>query len=227
MEWLTHFIQAFIKLDDTLGGFIHDYGAWTYGLLFLIVFLETGLVVTPFLPGDSLLFTAGAFAALRKDNPAHLEMSWVLLLLSAAAVLGDTVNYHIGWYLGPKVFKREKSWFFRREYLDRTHAFYERYGGKTIIIARFVPVIRTFAPFVAGIGKMSYLRFLSYNVVGGVFWVVSLSYVGYFFGNIAWVKAHFGAVIIGIIVVSCLPAVIEYLRERKRPSPAAPPPTTP
>lgn len=222
MDWLKHFFDLFIHLDNTLGGVIQDYGAWTYGLLCLIVFLETGLVVTPFLPGDSLLFTAGAFAAIGK-----LDMALVLLLLSAAAVLGDTVNYHIGWYVGPKVFHGEKSRFFRREYLDRTHAFYERYGGKTIIIARFVPVIRTFAPFVAGIGKMSYLRFLSYNVVGGVFWVVSLSYVGYFFGNIPWVKAHFGAVVIGIIAVSCLPAVIEYLRERKRPHPTAQPPTTP
>lgn len=210
MEWLWDFIKLFLDLDDTLGKVLHEYGAWTYGILTLIIFMETGLVVTPFLPGDSLLFTAGAFAAI-----GDLDMKWIVLLLSAAAILGDTVNYHIGWYLGPKVFKEKSRWF-RKEYLDQTHAFYERYGAKTIVIARFVPFVRTFAPFVAGVGKMSYWKFLFYNATGGIVWVVSLSYVGYFFGNIPVVKRHFSVVILGIIVVSCLPAAIEYVRERRR-----------
>ncbi len=223
MEWLSDFIKLFLKLDETLGRVIQDYGAWTYGILALIVFMETAFVVTPFLPGDSLLFAAGAFAAGDK-----LDMKWILILLSAAAIIGDTVNYRIGYYLGPKMFRSQKSRFFRREYLDRTRAFYERYGPKTIVIARFVPIIRTFAPFVAGIGRMSYWRFLFYNAAGGIFWVVSLGYVGYFFGNIPIVQKHFSLVILGIIVISCLPAVIEFLRERRRlRAEAAPQPPTP
>lgn len=223
MEWLSDFVNLFLKLDETLGQVIHDYGPWTYGILTLIVFMETGLVVTPFLPGDSLLFTAGALAAI-----GDLDMKWVLLLLSAAAILGDTVNYHIGYYLGPKLFRSDSARFLKKKHLDQTHRFYERYGAKTIVIARFVPIVRTFAPFVAGLGKMNYWKFLLYNASGGIFWVVSLSYAGYFFGNIEIVKRHFSLVILGIIAVSCLPAAIEFLRGRRRArAEAAPtPPTT-
>lgn len=211
MEWLSDVVDKLLHLDKTLGDVIQEYGAWTYGILTLIVFMETAFVVTPFLPGDSLLFAAGTFAAFGK-----LEMVWITVLLSAAAIVGDTVNYHIGYYLGPKVFRSEKSRFFRREYLDRTRAFYERYGPKTIVIARFVPIIRTFAPFVAGVGRMSYPRFLFYNAAGGIFWVVSLSYLGYFFGTREVVQKNFSLVILAIIAISCLPAGIEFLRERRR-----------
>jgi membrane-associated protein len=194
---------------------IQSYGTWTYGLLFLIVFLETGLVVTPFLPGDSLLFAAGSFAAIEATVGGHvLSLGLLLVLLSTAAILGDTVNYAIGHYLGPKVFHYEKSRLFNPEHLRRTHAFYEKYGGKTIIIARFVPIIRTFAPFIAGIGAMSYLRFLAYNVVGGLAWVAVCLFSGYFFGNLPFVRKNFSLVIIAIIVISVLPAVFEYLRHR-------------
>jgi membrane-associated protein len=188
---------------------IQAYGTWTYGLLFAIVFLETGLVVTPFLPGDSLLFAAGSFAAL-----GALDVSFLFVLLSAAAVLGDSVNYAIGHFLGPKVFHYERSRFFNPDHLRRTHEFYEKYGGKTIIIARFVPIVRTFAPFVAGIGAMSYPRFLAYNVFGGVLWVSVCLFAGFFFGNLPFVRRNFSLVIIVIIVLSVLPALVEYLRHR-------------
>ena len=209
MDLAQWFVDFFLHLDKHLAEVIQAYGAWTYALLFAIVFLETGLVVTPLLPGDSLLFAAGSFAAL-----GALDVGTVFLLLSAAAILGDTVNYAIGAYLGPKVFHYPKSRFFNPDHLRKTHEFYEKYGGKTIIIARFVPIIRTFAPFVAGIGAMSYGRFLSYNVVGGILWVAVCVFAGYFFGNLPFVKANFSLVILAIILVSLMPAVVEYLRHR-------------
>jgi membrane-associated protein len=167
--------------------------------------------VTPFLPGDSLIFAAGTFAA-RGD----LKVGWLFLVLAAAAVIGDTVNYWIGKIIGPKIFHKEKTRFFKKEYLDRTHEFYEKYGAETIIIARFVPIIRTFAPFVAGIGRMSYLKFISYNVIGGVGWVAIFTFGGYFFGNIPFVKNNFSIVIIAIILISLVPAVVEFLKHRKK-----------
>ena len=209
MELLRWFIDVFLHLDKHLAEAIHSYGTWTYGLLFAIVFLETGLVVTPFLPGDSLLFAAGSFAAL-----GALDVRLLALLLSIAAVLGDTVNYAIGAFLGPKVFHYPKSRFFNPEHVRKTHAFYEKYGGKTIIIARFVPIIRTFAPFVAGIGAMSYPRFLAYNVIGGVLWVAVCLSAGYWFGNLPLVRKNFSLVILAIVFVSILPAIVEFLRHR-------------
>lgn len=209
MELLTQFIDIFLHLDQHLGEVIQNYGTTTYVLLMVIVFCETGLVVTPFLPGDSLLFAAGALAATTGVLSPHALV--VCLLFSA--VVGDGVNYHVGKYLGPRVFT-EKIPFLKRDYLLKTEEFYERHGGKTIIIARFMPIIRTFAPFVAGIGSMSYPRFLAYNVIGGILWVTSFIYAGYFFGNIPAVKKNFTLVIMGIIVVSVLPGVVEYLRHR-------------
>jgi len=212
IQWL---IDLFLHLDQHLAAVIQAYGIWTYGLLFLIVFLETGLVVTPFLPGDSLLFAAGSFAAMdAADGHPVLSLGILYVLLSAAAILGDTVNYAIGHFLGPKVFHYPKSRLFNPEHLRRTHAFYEKYGGKTIIIARFVPIVRTFAPFVAGIGAMSYPRFLSYNVVGGLLWVAVCLFSGYFFGNLPFVRENFSLVILAIIVISVMPAFVEYLRHR-------------
>jgi membrane-associated protein len=211
MDFIRNLIDFILHLDTHLSELIHSYGSWTYGILFFIIFLETGFVVTPFLPGDSLIFAAATFAA-RGD----LNVLLLFGLLSVAAVLGDTVNYWIGKIIGPKVFHKEKSRIFRKEYLDRTHAFYEKYGAETIIIARFVPIIRTFAPFVAGIGRMSYGKFLSYNVVGGVGWVALFTFGGYFFGNIPFVRKNFSLVIIAIILISLVPAVVEYLKHRKK-----------
>jgi membrane-associated protein len=209
MEWITTLIDLFLHLDKHLNVIIRDYGLWTYLILFVIIFCETGLVATPFLPGDSLLFAAGAFAANGVLNPLVL-----FSLLSIAAVLGDTVNYWIGNLVGPKIFHREEVRFFKKEYLIRTHEFYERYGGKTIIIARFIPIIRTFAPFVAGIGKMTYLHFISYNVIGGIAWITVFIFGGYHFGNLPMVKKNFTLVIMAIIFISILPAIIEFLRQR-------------
>jgi membrane-associated protein len=209
MELLYGLADIALHLDRHLAEVIRQYGTWTYGILFLIVFLETGLVVTPLLPGDSLLFAAGAFAAL-----GSLDIGLLFLLLAVAAILGDTLNYGIGHYLGPKVFHYEKSRFFNPDHLRRTHAFYERYGGKTIVIARFVPIVRTFAPFVAGIGAMNYRRFVVYNVAGGLLWVAVCLGAGYFFGNLPFVKKNFSLVILAIVVISVLPAVVEYLRHR-------------
>jgi membrane-associated protein len=209
VDLLRWFVDFFLHLDQHLSEVIQRYGATTYLLLFLIVFLETGLVVTPLLPGDSLLFAAGTFAAL-----GHLRLWWLFFILCAAAILGDTVNYAIGARLGPRVFHFPKSRFFNPEHLKKTHAFYEKYGGKTIVIARFVPIVRTFAPFVAGIGQMSYWQFLSYNVVGGVLWVSICLFSGYFFGNLPVVKKNFSVVVIAIVLISLLPAVIEYLKHR-------------
>lgn len=204
---LSAFLDLVLHLDKHLLELVQSYGTWVYGVLFLIVFLETGLVVTPFLPGDSLLFVAGAIAA-----AGELDVNLLAGLLVIAAIAGDSLNFAIGRYLGPKVFRFEDSRFFKRSYLNRTHAFFERHGGKSIIIARFVPIIRTYAPFVAGIGAMDYRRFLAFNVAGGVLWVVLLTYAGYFFGNIPLVRNNLTAVILGIIVLSILPAVIEFWR---------------
>ena len=208
MEWIGTFVDYFLHLDKHLGQVIQMYGFWTYLILFLIIFCETGLVVTPILPGDSLLFAAGTFAAIGALRPDVL-----FVVLSIAAVAGDSVNYAIGHTIGPRVF-RENYRFLKREYLDRTEQFYERHGGKTIIIARFMPIIRTFAPFVAGVGSMRYPRFLAYNVVGGIVWIGLFVYGGYFFGNIPLVKRNFTLVILGIIFVSILPGIIEFLRHR-------------
>ena len=211
MEFLSKIIDFIIHLDTHLSDLIQTYGLWTYLILFVVIFCETGLVVTPFLPGDSLIFAAGTFAA-RGD----LKVGWLFLVLAAAAVIGDTVNYWIGKIIGPKIFHKEKTRFFKKEYLDRTHEFYEKYGAETIIIARFVPIIRTFAPFVAGIGRMTYLKFISYNVIGGVGWVAIFTFGGYFFGNIPFVKNNFSIVIIAIILISLVPAVLEFLKHRKK-----------
>jgi membrane-associated protein len=209
MELIKGFVDFVLHLDVHLAEIIQRYGAHTYTLLFVVVFLETGVVVTPILPGDSLLFAAGSFAGL-----GALSLWPVFFLCCAAAILGDTVNYAIGAYLGPKVFHYPKSRFFNPEHLRKTHEFYEKYGGKTIIIARFIPIIRTFAPFVAGVGKMSYAQFATYNVTGAVLWVSICVFGGYFFGNLPFVKKNFSLVILAIIVISLLPAVIEYLRHR-------------
>ena len=211
MEFIKDLIDLFLHLDTHLHTVIRDYGVWTYLILFLIVFCETGLVVTPILPGDSLLFAAGAFAA-----SGSLDVTWLFLLLTVAAVLGDAVNYAVGHFMGPKVFAQENSRVFKKEYLDRTHQFYEKYGGKTIIIARFVPIVRTFAPFVAGVGSMTYTKFASYNIIGGTLWVAVCVFAGYAFGNLPIVKDNFTLVILGIIFVSILPGIVEYLRQRQQ-----------
>jgi membrane-associated protein len=216
MDVVQSFVDLFLHLDDHLAEAIASYGGYTYALLFAIVFLETGLVVTPILPGDSLLFAAGTFAAL-----GSLNVWAVVALLSVAAILGDVVNYAIGRYLGPKVFHFPRSRFFNPDHLRKTHAFYEKYGGKTIIIARFVPIVRTFAPFVAGIGAMTYTKFIAYNVIGGVGWVFSCVFAGYFFGNLPIVKDNFSLAIAAIVAISILPAVIEYIRHRRSRASAA------
>lgn len=203
---LRQFIDLFLHLDRHLTELVAQYGTWTYAILFLIVFAETGFVLTPFLPGDSLLFAAGAIAALGPLDP------WFLgLLLIAAAIIGDTVNYLVGKWVGPKAFSGDVKWL-RKDYMDRTHAFFERHGGKTIILARFVPIVRTFAPFVAGVGTMTYRRFLAYNVVGAVLWVTLFVGAGYFFGNLPQVKKNFSLVILGIIVLSVLPIAVEMFK---------------
>ena len=209
MELLLYFLDLVVHLDRHLADLLQEYGPWIYLLLFMIIFCETGLVVTPFLPGDSLLFVAGALAA-----AGGMDVHLLALLLVLAAVLGNTVNYSIGYFLGPKVFHWEQSRFFNRKALDRTHAFYEKHGGKTIVITRFVPILRTFAPFVAGIARMTYLRFTAYNVAGALAWVLSLVYSGYWFGNVPWVKQNLSWVILGIIALSLMPLAIAYLRHR-------------
>jgi len=209
MDLLKQLLEFFLHLDKHLSEVIRDYGTWTYLILFLIVFCETGLVVTPFLPGDSLLFAAGTFAALGALSP------WVLFAaLSAAAILGDTVNYWIGKKIGPRAFSGTVR-FLKQEHLRKTEAFYERHGRKTIIIARFVPIVRTFAPFVAGVGSMNYPVFLAYNVIGGVAWVGLCVFSGYFFGNIPIVKRNFSVVIIAIILISTLPILWEAWKARR------------
>jgi membrane-associated protein len=214
VELIRQFVEVLLHLDKYLGQVIEHYGTWTNLILFVIVFCETGLVVTPFLPGDSLLFAAGTFAARGSLNVWGL---WILL--SVAAVLGDAANYAIGYFFGPHLYEREESRLIKKlvkkEYLDRTHRFYEKYGKMTIILARFVPIVRTFAPFLAGVGSMRYLEFAAYNVVGGVLWVTLFVGGGYFFGNIPVVKNNFSLVILVIIVLSVMPMVIEYLRHRR------------
>jgi membrane-associated protein len=214
MELIRKFIDLVLHIDRHLGELIQQFGPWMYVLLFLIIFCETGLVVTPFLPGDSLLFAVGTFCAL--PPPSNLSLGTLLLILPVAAILGDTVNYWIGAKLGPRIFRGENVRFLNRKHLERTHEFYERYGGKTIILARFMPIVRTFAPFVAGMGKMTYRKFMSYNVIGGIIWIVSFLLLGYFFGNMPVVKKNFSLVILAIIILSILPAVIEFWRERRR-----------
>ena len=214
MTLITNLIDLFIHLDKHLSVIIENYGFWTYLILFIIIFCETGLVITPFLPGDSLLFAAGAFAAL-----GSLDIRLLLILLILAAIAGDTINYWIGNYIGPRAFSGNIR-FLKKEYLDRTHAFYEKHGGKTIILARFVPIIRTFAPFVAGVGAMSYGRFITYNIVGGIVWVALFTLAGYFFGNIPAVKDNFSLVIMVIIIISVLPMAAEFLKARLRPEQA-------
>lgn len=212
MDFVGTLIDFILHLDQHLAEIIATYGLWTYGLLFLIVFFETGVVVTPFLPGDSLLFAAGAFAGLGSLNP------WILFAsLSLAAIAGDTVNYGVGRIIGPRAFSGKIRWL-RQDYLHRTERFYERHGGKTIALARFVPIIRTFAPFVAGIGHMRYSRFLAYNVGGGISWVGLFVLGGFYFGNLPVVKANFSLVVMGIIIVSVLPIVVEILRARRDPT---------
>lgn len=211
---MNSLIDLFLHLDVHLNDLANSLGpGLLYGLLFLIIFCETGLVVTPFLPGDSLLFAVGALAA---SKGTSLSLPWLLVLLIAAAIAGDAVNYAIGAFIGPKIFKYEGSRFFNKKHLMKTHAFYEKYGGKTIIIARFIPIIRTFAPFVAGIGEMSYRRFAAYNVIGGVVWVTAFLCGGYGLGNVASVKRNFHVIILAIIVISVMPAVIEFFLAWRR-----------
>ena len=207
---LTTAFYSLLALDQTLAQFAGEYGNWIYLLLFLIIFAETGLVVMPFLPGDSILFIAGTVVA-----TAGLDVHLLVALLIVAAILGDTVNYSVGHFIGPRVFDKPDSRWFRQDHLRRTQAFYDRYGGVTIIIGRFVPIIRTFAPFLAGVAGMSYRRFLSYNVVGGIAWISSLVYAGYLFGNIPWVKNNLTFIVIAIVVVSLIPAVSTFIRERR------------
>jgi len=209
MEVIKFLIDFVLHMDEYLKVIITDYGAWTYGILFFVIFLETGFVVTPFLPGDSLLFAAGTFAALGALNPFYL-----FLLLSVAAVIGDTVNYSIGAYIGPRAFSGEIK-FLKKDHLDKTQEFYEKHGGKTIILARFIPIIRTFAPFVAGIGTMKCRNFILYNVIGGISWVAIFISLGYFFGNIPFVQKNFELVILAIIFISFIPPVLEFFKARK------------
>lgn len=211
MEVINNLINIFIHLDEHLIAVTQTYGSFTYFILFLIIFMETGLVITPFLPGDSLLFMAGSLAA-----GETLHVGWLFGLLVLAAIVGDTINYWIGHYVGPKVFKKEKSRFFKKKHLERTHKFYEKHGGKAIILARFVPIIRTFAPFVAGIGKMSYKHFIAYNIIGGIIWVSLFVLGGYYFGNLPFVKNNFHLVMVAIIFISVLPIIIEYINQRKK-----------
>lgn len=212
MDAIKTLLDIFLHLDRHLHDIIQHWGPWTYVLLFAIIFCETGLVVTPFLPGDSLLFAAGAMAALYPDS---LSIVLLLVLLTVAAVVGDTVNYAIGRWVGPRAF-RVNAWFLKHEHLVRTQEFYERHGGKTIVLARFVPIIRTFAPFVAGVGRMNYPQFLFYNVVGGIVWVVLCTLAGYFFGNVPIVKRNFELVVVGIVLLSVLPVAWELWAARRR-----------
>lgn len=207
---LTTLFYSLLSLDQTLATIASQYGPWVYALLFAVIFAETGLVVTPFLPGDSILFISGTVAA-----AAGLDVHLLVSLLIVAAILGDSLNYAIGHYIGPRVFDKPDSRWFRQEHLRRTQAFYDRYGGITIIIGRFIPIIRTFAPFVAGVAAMSYRRFLSFNVIGAVLWIASLVYAGHLFGNIPWVRNNLSLIVIGIVVVSLIPPLITLLKARR------------
>ena len=207
---LTTLLYSVLALDQTVASLATQYGAWLYAILFVVIFAETGLVVCPFLPGDSILFIAGTVVA-----AAGLDVHVLVVVLVAAAVLGDSVNYGVGHYIGPRAFHKRDSRWFRQEYLRRTQAFYEKYGAVTIIIGRFVPIIRTFAPFLAGVAGMQYRRFLSYNVIGGCLWIGLLVYAGFLFGNIPWVKDNLSLIVIAIVVVSLIPAVTTFVKERR------------
>jgi membrane-associated protein len=221
METITYLLELIRHLDVHLNSLAGQLGPWFYAVLFLIIFCETGLVITPFLPGDSLLFALGALAA---GAGSQLSLPLMLGLLIAAAVLGDAANYALGWWIGPAVFRSNQSWLFNKKHLERAFLFYEKYGPKTIILARFIPIVRTFAPFVAGIGKMRYPRFFAYNVIGGVFWVVLCLLAGYYFGQLEWVKQNFEIVVLAIIVISVLPMAVEMLLGwGKKGQPASPP----
>lgn len=211
MELITGFIDIVLHLDVHLQSLVANYGSWIYAILFLIIFCETGLVIMPFLPGDSLLFVAGAVAA-----GGGMDVHALFAILACASFAGDNTNYWIGRYAGPRIFRRKGSFLLNPDHLERTRRFYDRHGGKTVLIARFVPIVRTFAPFVAGMGHMIYLRFLAYAFAGAVLWIGSLTYAGYFFGNLAVVRNNLSLVIIGIVILSIMPGVIEYLRSRTR-----------
>lgn len=213
MEILSQLLDIFLHLDVYLNTWAAGAGPWLYVGLFLVIFCETGLVITPFLPGDSLLFACGALAA---SQQSAIDLMWLIPIVFLAAALGDFCNYEIGKWIGPKVFTQEKSRFLNKNHLLKAHAFYEKHGGKTIILARFIPIIRTFAPFVAGIGKMTYWHFASYNLIGAAAWVLLFILGGYYFADLPIVKTHFHFVIVAIVVISCLPAVIEYWRERRK-----------
>lgn len=212
MEFLSQFIDIVLHLDKHLAVLVQQYGLWIYGILFVIIFSETGFVVTPFLPGDSLLFVAGALAAIGEGG---MDIGVLIGVLSAAAISGNMLNYQIGRFLGPKVFHWENSRFFNRNALIKTHAFYEKHGGKTLVISRFLPLFRTFAPFVAGIGAMSYAKFTLFNLIGAVGWVVSLCLAGFWLGNIPWVKANLSLIIIGIVISSLIPIGIGYVKSKE------------
>ena len=212
---LTTLFYSLLGLDQSLASVAAQHGPWLYALLFLVIFAETGLVVFPFLPGDSILFIAGTLVA-----TADLNVHMLVGTLIVAAILGDSVNYAVGHYIGPRVFDRPDSRWFRQEHLRRTHAFYEKYGGVTIIIGRFIPIIRTFAPFLAGVAGMSYRKFLPYNIIGAVLWICSLVYAGFLFGNIPWVKQNLSLIVIGIVIASVLPAIVTFVRERHTKPPA-------
>jgi membrane-associated protein len=214
MEFINNFVELFLHLDQHLNMLINDFGIWTYFILFLIIFCETGLVVTPFLPGDSLLFALGAFAA-RADS--KLEVGVLYFILCLATLIGDTTNYGIGYLVGVKVFEKKKIRFIKKEYVDRTHRFYEKHGPITVTLARYIPIIRTFAPFVAGVGRMKYWRFLYYSVLGGLSWITIFIFGGYFFGNLPIVRKNFVLVITAIVCISVIPAVIEIIHQRCRP----------
>ncbi len=211
MEFVLWFLDQMLHFDKQLEIIQKDYGAWTYALLFVIVFCETGLIVTPFLPGDSLLFAAGALAA-----SGVFSLPTLLILFSVAAILGDFVNYAMGYRFGERILAMKKIPFVKMQHIDRTREFFQHYGNKTIVLARFVPIVRTFAPFVAGIGQMSYQKFMAYNLVGGIVWVLSCTFAGYVFGNIPWVKGNFSIVVLGIVFVSVLPMAFEFLAAYRR-----------
>ena len=210
MDLIYSLIDFILHIDDHLVEIVNNYQTWTYLILFLIIFAETGLVVTPFLPGDSLLFATGAIIA-KPETDLNVFLMWGLLMV--AGILGDLVNYHIGKYIGPKAFSGKYT-FLKKEYLDKTEKFYEKYGGKTIIYARFVPIVRTFAPFVAGVGSMSYAKFASYNIIGAILWVTSFLFIGYFFGGLPIIKDNFTLVVFAIIILSILPPIIEVIKEK-------------
>ena len=216
MDWLQQLLYVFLHVDEYLHQIVVQLGVWTYVLLFVVIFAETGLVVTPFLPGDSLLFAAGAVAAFAPE----LNVVVLLVVLSVAAILGDTVNYWIGHWVGPRAFSG-KVRFLKKEHLDKTHVFYEKHGGKTIILARFIPIVRTFAPFVAGVGAMTYSYFIIYNVVGGIAWVTAFTLLGYFFGNVPFVQKNFEFVVVAIVLISVLPMIYEYIADKSRSRKAA------